>query len=632
MLGQFSIMQFNFENAGIIVDKLKEQHADHLLAALVETESFLTQKDAVSARKSVEPMLAKYPNHRELLALLAAVEALSYKADRLEKTLAHYDKLTNKNPLAHVVAGSYLSHARQYQQSGELLREAVRRRPNWAGPRTELGLMLMQEGDEEEALKQLRLATQLDPFNRRARNQLKLVEALLGYEHIETEHFVIKYRKGIDEALARDIERDVETIYRDVTESLRFKPAKKTLIEIMPDEEWFGVRITGLPEIWTIAACTGDVVAMAPPREGLRQRGTYDWYRVFQHEYTHTVTLNQTFFRIPHWLTEAVSVWMEPGARDFDTSQMLAQALHNDRLFNLKTINWGFIRPRTPIDRPLAYAQGHWMVQYIVDKYSEDTLIQMLNLYRRGIPEIEGFEQTTGVRADQFIKDFKVWAAKQVDTWGLDEREDDKAVEQKLKSAGSVTEEVIADLLKSSPDHPLVLRLAAEQSLKKGDNPIATKALILRYAAMRPVDPWSHKALYSLAIEQDRIDEAIGALIEVERYEITSGKWGHELAKLYRQKKQYKQALRAIRRALHREPYNANYRELAGAIAIQAREFEAAIHEVRALTILEPDRSQHFLRLAALYQLTGDKQKMRQAAETAKKLNPNAPVERFLDE
>lgn len=630
MLGQFAIMQFNFENAAIISKKLAKLNANHLLATIVDAESFLTQKDSVSARKAIEPMLAKYPNHRDLLALLAATEALSYKKDQLAKTLAHFDKLTNKNPLAHVTAGSFLSHARQYVQSAELLQEAVRRRPNHAGPRTELGLMLMQQGDEEEALKQLRLATQLDPFNKRARNQLRLVEALLGYEHIETDHFVIKYRKGIDEALARDMERDIETMYRDVTERLRFKPANKTLIEIMPDEEWFGVRITGLPEIWTIAACTGDVVAMAPPRDGPKQRGTYDWYRVLQHEYTHTVTLNQTFFRIPHWLTEAVSVWMEPGARDFDTSQLLASALANDRLFNLRTINWGFIRPRTPTDRPLAYAQGHWMVQYIVEKYSEDTVIQMLNLYRRGIPEIEGFEQSTGTRADEFIKDFKVWAKRQVDSWGLAKRGDEAQVQQRIKAVSTVTDAWVADMVKTFPDHPYVLRLATEHAIKKDKDPIETRSLILRYAMMRPVDPWAHQALYVLAIKQGRIDEAIGALIQAERYEISSGKWGHELAKLYRKKKQYGQAYGALRRALHREPYNAGYRELAGAVALQARDFAAAIHEVRALTLLEPDRAQHFLRLAALYQLTGDKDRMRSAATKAKQLDPKAPVERFL--
>jgi tetratricopeptide (TPR) repeat protein len=277
MLGEFAASRFAFDEAAKISARLREVQPDHLLASIIDATAYLTQKDAISARTVIEPALAKYPNHRELLSLLAAVEALTYNEEQLQRVLAHYDKLSGQNPMALITAGSYLSHARQYGAAEKLLLLAVERQPNSAQPRIELGLMLMQAGKEEDALRELRQAAKLDPFNKRARNQLKLVEELLGYEHIVLDHFVIKYRKGIDEVLARDMERELEVMFQTVTGAFEHRPQRKTLIEIMPDEEWFGVRITGLPEIWTIAACTGDVIAMTPPREGKKQRGTYDW-------------------------------------------------------------------------------------------------------------------------------------------------------------------------------------------------------------------------------------------------------------------------------------------------------------------------------------------------------------------
>jgi len=62
---------------------------------------------------------------------------------------------------------------------------------------------LMQSGDEANAEGVLQVAAKLDPFNRRAANQLKLVQQLLGYATVRTEHFIVKYKPGIDQVLER---------------------------------------------------------------------------------------------------------------------------------------------------------------------------------------------------------------------------------------------------------------------------------------------------------------------------------------------------------------------------------------------------------------------------------------------
>ncbi|MEX2213257.1 MAG: tetratricopeptide repeat protein [Phycisphaeraceae bacterium] len=632
LLGEFGASRFNFDAAAQISAKLRQENADHPLAAIIDATSFLVQKDAESARKVIEPMLAVYPNHRDMLALLAAVEAISYNEKQLDAVLKHYDKLSGDNPAALVAAGSFLSHARQYEWSERLLRKAVERRPNSPGPRIELGLMLMQAGKEEAAEVELRRAAQLDPFNIRARNQLRLVEELLGYELIELDHFIIKYKKGIDEVLARDMEEQLESMYDMVTGAFEHKPARKTFIEIMPDEQWFGVRITGLPEIWTIAACTGDVVAMTPPRAGPKQHGTYDWYRVLQHEYTHTVTLDQTAYRIPHWFTEGAAVSMEPGQRDYQMSQLLASALQEDELFTLNTITWGFVRPKKQTDRALAYAQAHWMIEFITHRFGHEAILKMLAMHRQGTPDVKTILEVTGQSEEAFMTAFKEWATKQVQQWGLNSRDDDEVIMRKLQEATQserVNAKFAAELLKDHPDHPAALRIAAQVAMD--DDPAKAKTAVLLYAAARPIDPWSHKSLYTIAQAKNDDDGAIAALAAVDRFEVSSGAWSHRLAELYRKQGQFSLAATAITRALHREPYSAPYRELAAAIYIQTKDLPTAAHHVRALTLLEPDRSIHLTRLAAIYAMMGDKAKSKAAAEAARKLDPKAPVDRFLN-
>ena len=73
-----------------------------------------------------------------------------------------------------------------------------------------------------------------------------------------------------------------------------------------------------------------------------------------------------------------------------------------------------------------------------------------------------------------------------------------------------------------------------------------------------------------------------------------------QLAMLYRQSGEKKQALAKARRALHFDPYHAPSRELVAAIAIENGDFDLARRHIWALTIIEPDRPQHQRRLEAI--------------------------------
>ena len=63
---------------------------------------------------------------------------------------------------------------------------------------------------------------------------------------------------------------------------------------------------------------------------------------------------------------------------------MLAMALRKEELFALDNINWAFIRPAKPTDRPLAYAQAHWMLEYISETHGANAVIDMLKMFGEG--------------------------------------------------------------------------------------------------------------------------------------------------------------------------------------------------------------------------------------------------------
>ena len=625
LLGDLFAEGYAFAEAQQVLDALRALDAASLPAAKLETSMRLMQRDAAEARAAITPALQKYPGNLDLQALDAAVTALTYDEAATEAALARFDERHGSSALAHFTAGKYLAEVRQYAWAERLLRESIRREPNHAAAHVELGLLLMQAGHLDNARRELREAVRLDPFNRRADNQLRLVDEMLGYATIETDHFVIRFKDGIDRVLAEDMPAELERIYRNITGVFQHRPAVKTQIDLMPDEELFGVRITGMPDIWTIAAATGDVISMVPPRQGPKQRGPYNWVNVIGHEYVHTVTLDQTRNRIPHWFTEACAVSQETTGRSYDTCQLLAAALRDDKLFALEDINWGFVRPRTPQDRPLAYAQADWMLQFIAERFGHQKIVELLQQFHDGATDQQAFQSVLGLDGPAFTEQFKAWAGEQVKGWGL------AWPPVKVQDPKAMTLEQVDALLKEHVGHPGVLKLRAEKLIEASRWEEAWSA-VQDYAAARPVDPWTQRQVVMLAQQLGRPREAVAALEVLDRQDNESGAWGYQLAQLHRAAGELPQAQDAARRALLREPYNAKFRELAATIALQRQDLELALHHLKALPLLEPGRATHQVRLAAILHKMGRADEAKAAAEAARKLDPAAPVGAFTGE
>ena len=616
-LGRLALEGFNFEGAARASRRLRAVNPIHPLADALDARARLLQRDAAGAYALLNPALGALPRHRELRSLHAAAAAAAYDDDALAAALAEYERLAPGAAGAHHTAGAALAADRQYPPARRLLEEAVRRAPNDPAPRLDLGLMLMQQGDLPAARDHLAAATKLDPFHRGANNQLQLVEALLnGYETVETEHFLIRYRPGVDEALARDMPGPLEEMYHEITGVFGYRPTQRTQIDLMPDKSHFAVRITGMPHFITIAAATGDVIALTPPRRGADQADPFNWVNVLRHEYVHTVTLSQTLNRVPHWFTEACAVSQETTGRTWDTCRMLAHALHQPRenggLFAYDQINWGFIRPQQPNDRPLAYAQSDWMLQFIAQRWGHHAIVELLQRYREGVSDVNALQAVLGVDDQAFMNVFRTWAAAEVQAWGLAPRDTSDRAQAVIAARGQgIGWDELKQLLDGHHsaqhgDHPALLELLAKRAVESVVMPPdQVRHWITRYAAARPVDPWAHQTLVRLAAERGEPQAALGSLQLLERGDNYSAAWSKRLADLHRQAGRLDEAQRALARALQCEPYNATFREDAATVALQLGDVAGAAHQIEALTILEPDRAVHRRRLDAVRGILG---------------------------
>lgn len=530
LLGLIALDQFNFASADTAVAALRRVNPAGVTADLLEARTLLGSRQPLSAEAPLRRVLERQPKNVTALGLLAAANALRLRDEAAAELLLQVDEIDPGNATARFEVAEQLGAMRQYPRAIAMYKEAIARAPWWTAPRNGLGLLYTQSGDEDDARATLDAAHALDPFNLRTTNYLRLLDDLATYDRLETEHFIILYNGKLDPIIAEPMAEYLERIHAEVTAEYRHEPAVKSIIEVFPTHDAFSVRTTGSPWIGTVGASTGRVIAMVSPRRGQATMGAFNWANVLRHEYTHTVTLSATENRIPHWMTEGLAVLEERKPLPWDWVPLLYHAVKNDGLFTLEDLTWGFVRPKKPSDRQLAYAQSYWVCKYVQDTFGHDTILQMLAMYRDGKLQEEVFPATTGQSLSQFEENFFAWTRSQVATWGYDAASQKKYDE--LRGRGE-------DLIKSK-QYAEAVKVWQE------------------IVQLRPVDALPHQRLAGLYLTRE-VNEPLKAVEHLRRLhdvEQNDNRYAKRVSRVYRDLQQFPDAIAYAREATLIDPYD----------------------------------------------------------------------------
>lgn len=454
-LGAIALEDWGFDDVQRQVDAALAVNPSHVGARVLLARMRMTERKYGEAAEAATAALKTNPNSIEALSVLAAATLRQGDGAASKAAEERVRKLNSQPAMLHQEIGVWLSAGRQYDDAEVHFKKAMEYAPTWSEPPTSLGQLYMETGEEDAARKTLEGAFALDSFNRHTHNVLELLDVLDKFARIETEHFIIKYDAKADAVVIPYLADSLEASYADVCKVFDFHPAKKTIIEMFPDHMGFSVRITGRPFIATVGACTGRVIAFTAPR-GRPPFGRFNWSSVLRHEFTHTVTLGVTENRIPHWMTEGLAVHEEPHPRRWDVKLMLCTAYRTGGLFDLNSIDWGFMRPRKANDRQLAYAQSEWMVEYIEGRWGPKAITDLLRAFRERKTQAQAFGDVLKIEPAAFSKEFLAWAGKQIEKWGLptdsvadpvelleqfEEKEDDAGLAAKVAESFLVHEE-----------------------------------------------------------------------------------------------------------------------------------------------------------------------------------------------
>jgi Tfp pilus assembly protein PilF len=588
-LAALAVQNYDLVQAKRSIERALEINPELLWAQQLQADVHLSNFDAASAIATLNDALKLNPHDEATLGRLAAAYAAREGLSRedyfttarrpssgtpLGKLIAQVHARNAHAGDFYLAAGDALDKLRGYPAAGRFYQQAIERMPQLVAPYGQLGLIQMRLADESAAEKTLKQAFEIDPFNVRVSNSLKVLEVLSGYATIETEHFVIKFDRAQDEVLARAAAKFLEDeVYPALSKQLGYEPQGKSLFEFFSRAKntdghgWFSARMIGLPYVGTVAACAGKVVAMQSPGDA---QAPFNWARVLRHEFVHVVNLQQTNFGVPHWFTEALAVYNEELPRPESWKRLLSEALKSESLFSLDTINGGFVRPKSTSAWNLAYCQAELYAEYMLDRFGDGALAKMLTAYADNLTTAAAIERSFGVKQDEFEHGYREHI-KKVAAQNAAGREAEQQSQAKLKAL-------------------------AREYLLSGEN---------------------HKLA--------------GVLAELAAVEVDSLPIRKKLALLAYERKDWPEAARWTREAIHIAVKDAEMHRIAGEAAAALEKHEDAIHAFQLVLRLEEGNSDARAGLIRAYAASEQWDKARVELEVLRKMAPGDPAVKELE-
>ena len=588
----------------------------HFLAGLLLTDE--AYGDAIAQLRMA---LGVNPGSPETYALLATAFHAQEQAGEYEAARKRALDIDPGYGRLYEVIADQLTRRYRFREAVEMGRKAIETDPSLWSAYAGLGINLTRIGEMEEGRRMLDRAFDSDPFNTRTYNTLELLDSFEDYETRVSDHVTLKLHRDEDAVYGQLALELLEEAHQAISPRYGFVPDEPVLVEMLPDNDDFMVRIAGVPGTGgLLGVCFGEVVVANSPRA--RPKGTFNWGQTLWHEYVHVVHLQQTRNRIPRWLAEGIAVYETRIARpewDIDLEAEFATAEAQGELLPVSDLNRGFTRPKSRNQVVLSYYQASVVVEYIVDTHGFESIRRMLKLYGENRSTGEVVRTVFDRSMDDFDRAFADYAS-------------DRSAELRrvLRFKPPHNEKLsVADLNAMAADHPesffahlmLGQALYAQEKYEDAIEPLK-RARSLNANHVHPGNPY--ELLAEIYLDKGNLVaamEVLEALTAVDEDDLESCR---KLARLYAQEGRREDALRILGRAVMIDPFDGEIRKTRGGAYERDGRFDLAVPEYEAVLAVETtDTVQAQYDLARAYLAAGRKDEARKAALKALELAPD---------
>ncbi len=548
-----ALQRYDIKEAEQFAGQALKVNPRHPAALRVKADSLIIAGDLSAATDTLAKAREVNPRDPATLGRLAACYLLQKRQPEFDAVVTAAEGFDTKPGAFYHDLAEVMDGRKRFADAEGFYKKAAAVRPTLPGPRTGLGMMYLRLGDEGGGRKLLEKAFDADPFNVRVANSLKVMKHLDKYSTVETPHYVLKFDPDKDAVLGEFVADYLEETHAQLKKQYGYEPPTKTLIEVFSTHEMFSGRITGLPDLHTVGASTGRLVAMAAPgAKGLKK--PYHWGRVVKHELTHVFNLTQSDFLCPHWLTEGLAVRTENLPRPKDWLTVLRDRRAEGTLFNLDTVMFGFVRPKDQSEWTLAYCQSNIYVEHLVKTHGEAAVGKLLAAYKQGLDtaaalkavgiDQASFEQGYREYVDEILKpvpkkataDEKAMTTEELEA-AVEDKPDDPDLAARLAERSLnkpvKARQLVDEVLERKPGHPRAAVVKARLLMEAGD---ATSARSTLTAALKinPDDPRMLLSAARLANEEKDYEAAAKYLEHGRKVAAYDGEWLQPLAKLYK--------------------------------------------------------------------------------------------------
>jgi tetratricopeptide (TPR) repeat protein len=605
--GLAALQRFEIKDAEEFANRALRVNTNLPMARRLRADVYLVSGDTQGALRELERARQTNPRDEATLGRMAACLHLQHKEAELQRLVKEVEQHDPKPAVFWFTLGEQLQVRRHFDEAEKLYQKAMELRPMLPDAQNSLGLLYMQLGREADAGKVLAKAFEADAYNVRVSNMLKVLRHLEKYETLKTEHFAIRFDPKADRQLARHAAKLLEEIYADLSTKFQYRPPGPIPVEIFTTHDMFSGRTTALPDLHTIGACTGRVVTMLSPRsKDLRK--PFNWARVLRHEIVHIFNLEQSQFQVPHWFTEGLAVGNEGLPRPQVWNQVLKRRVTARDLFNLDTIDLGFIRPRSPEEWHLAYCQSQMYIEFLRSRYGPEVIGGLLNAFRDGADAGTALAKVCKVDKAAFEKDYRAYVEEQAKALFVrppekpmtlpqlqrahQEKPDDldlaaRLAEQHLARRQNAEARQLADeVLARGKTHPLASYVKARLLQAAGQEAEARELLEAALDRENP-EPKVLAALGKSYYEANDFAHAAEIFELAHKLEPYESKWLVELVRVYTQAGRKEKQLDALRQLVPTDADDLGLRKRLARLLLEAN--KAAEAEKYARQALEID-------------------------------------------
>ena len=231
-----------------------------------------------------------------------------------------------------------------------------------------------------------------------------------GWHELQGERFIVRFQEP-DKNTASMVLGIAEKDYRPVSEKFSYTTKKKTLIVIYPTKESLGRSFGWDADESAMGVYWAGVIRVLSPNAWLDEADPQMVKRVFEtegpiaHELTHLMVDYITGGNYTRWFTEGIAQYEEVRLTGYQVEH--PEITREDELYPLEEMDREFDSLE---DQNLAYYQSLQTVKYLVNRYGEDSIGQILSNLGRGMTMDQSFRRTLGVSLDQFDDNFRSWA------------------------------------------------------------------------------------------------------------------------------------------------------------------------------------------------------------------------------